>query len=61
MYIYITKLEDGVQLLEALLFTVDNINKNNAILPGINIGVLALDTCDSGMHAMEQSLDFVKG
>ncbi|XP_035705596.1 metabotropic glutamate receptor 3 isoform X2 [Folsomia candida] len=66
------QLEDGVQLLEALLFTVDNINKNNAILPGIRLGVLGqhrsdilrtrtLDTCDSGFIAMERSLDFVKG
>jgi len=54
-------LEDGVQLLEALLFTVDKINKNESLLPGIKLGVLALDTCDSHNFAMEQSLDFVKG
>jgi hypothetical protein len=59
-YIF-SQLEDGVQLLEALLYTVDNINKNEALLPGIKLGVLALDTCDSHTYAMEQSLDFVKG
>jgi len=57
----ILQLEDGVQPLEALLYTVDKINKNNSTLPGIKIGVLALDTCDSSHYALEQSLDFVKG
>jgi len=50
-----------VQPLEALLFILDKINRDQEILPGVKLGVLALDTCDSNIHAMEQSLDFFKG
>lgn len=54
------QVEDGIQLLEALLFTIDNINKQG-LLPGFRLGVMILDSCDSVPHALEQSLDFIKG
>ena len=47
--------------MEALLFTLDQINRNEDLLPGIRLGVIAVDSCDSGTYALEQSLDFVKG
>lgn len=52
--------EDGIQPLEALLYTIDKINRNESLLPGIRLGVLALDTCDSTTYAMEQSMLFMK-
>ncbi|XP_034186753.2 metabotropic glutamate receptor 6 isoform X3 [Osmia lignaria lignaria] len=53
--------EDGVQPLEAMLYTVNRVNENPKILPGIKLGVLAFDTCDNPSHALEQAFYFVKG
>ncbi|XP_076361004.1 metabotropic glutamate receptor 3-like [Tachypleus tridentatus] len=53
--------EEGLQQLEALLFTLKKINENPKLLPGVKLGVIALDTCDSATYALEQSLDFIKG
>ncbi|CAN7943214.1 unnamed protein product, partial [Ixodes pacificus] len=53
--------DEGVQQLEALLYTLQKINNDSALLPGVTLGVLALDSCDSTAYALEQSLDFVKG
>uniref|UniRef100_T1IJD5 G-protein coupled receptors family 3 profile domain-containing protein n=1 Tax=Strigamia maritima TaxID=126957 RepID=T1IJD5_STRMM len=52
--------EDGIQPLEAMLYTVRKIN-NDGLLPGFKLGVIALDSCDNVIHALEQSLDFIKG
>ncbi|XP_067127644.1 metabotropic glutamate receptor 3-like isoform X1 [Centruroides vittatus] len=56
------KLQDeGLQQLEALVFTLNKINSDPELLPGIKLGILALDSCDSTAYALEQSLDFIKG
>lgn len=47
--------------MEALLLTIKKINNDPSILPGVNLGVLALDSCDSAAYALEQTLDFIKG
>lgn len=48
-------------MLEAMLFAVKEINDKADFLPGIRLGVVAYDTCDSPTYALEQSLDFIKG
>lgn len=48
-------------MLEAMLFTVKEINNRTDILPNITLGVIAYDTCDSPVYALQQSLDFIKG
>lgn len=53
--------EDGIQPLEALLFTLDEINADEKILPGIKLGVIVLDTCDNPLYTAEQSLDLLQG
>ncbi|GFX59924.1 metabotropic glutamate receptor 6 [Trichonephila clavipes] len=53
--------DEGIHQLEALLFTIKKINADPSILPGIRLGILALDSCDSATYALEQSLDFIKG
>ncbi|CAL7952540.1 unnamed protein product [Xylocopa violacea] len=53
--------EDGIQPLEAMLYTVERINENAAILPGIRLGVLAFDTCDNPGYALQRAFYFVKG
>lgn len=37
----------GVQQLEAFLWAVDQVNRNSSLLPGIKLGALAFDSCDS--------------
>ncbi|XP_031777068.1 metabotropic glutamate receptor 2-like isoform X2 [Nasonia vitripennis] len=55
------QLEDGIQPLEAMLYTLGQINRDPDILPGVRLGVLAFDSCDNPNYALEQALNFVKG
>ena len=50
----------GIQRLEAMLFTLDEINKNNSILPNITLGATIMDTCSRDTYALEQSLEYVR-
>lgn len=50
----------GVQRLEAMMFAVDEINRNANILPNISLGVHILDTCSRDTYALNQSLQFVR-
>ena len=53
--------DDGIQPLEALLFTLDQINNDSQLLPGLKLGVVAHDSCDNIVHALDECLDFVTG
>ena len=53
--------EDGVQPLEAMLFSLDEINENDDILPGISLGVSVVDSCDNPLHASEKAVPLLKG
>ncbi|XP_076643046.1 LOW QUALITY PROTEIN: metabotropic glutamate receptor 6 [Halictus rubicundus] len=55
------QIEDGIQPLEAMLYTVARINNDPTMLPGIQLGALAFDTCDNPGYALEQAFYFVKG
>lgn len=48
----------GLQHAEAILFAVDQINKNKTLLPGIRLGVDIKDTCNSVDHTIRESLQF---
>ena len=48
----------GLQHAEAILFAVDQINKNKTLLPGIYLGVDIKDTCNSVDHTIRESLQF---
>ena len=48
----------GLQQAEAILFAVDQINKNKTLLPGIFLGVDVKDTCNSVDHTIRESLQF---
>ncbi|XP_062584949.1 metabotropic glutamate receptor-like isoform X1 [Saccostrea cucullata] len=54
-------LDRGVQRAEAMLHTIDNINKNPEILPKIKLGAKIYDTCARGTFALERSLEFIRG
>lgn len=57
----VLQIEEGIQPLEAMLYTVNQINRDPNILPGIRLGILAFDSCDNPNYALEQALNFVKG
>ena len=43
-----------------MLFAVDHVNNNDAILPDVRLGASVLDTCSRGAYALEQSLEYVR-
>lgn len=51
--------QDGIQMLEAMMFALDQIKKTN-FLPGFTLGMLAVDSCDSDTRALERAVEFVK-
>ena len=53
--------QGGIQALETMLYTLDWINKNETLLPGIKLGILAKDDCDRDIYGMEQAVDFIRG
>ncbi|XP_045024891.1 metabotropic glutamate receptor 3 isoform X3 [Daphnia magna] len=53
--------DDGIQPLEALHYTLDQINRDPNLLPNITLGVVAFDSCDNIVNALDQCLDFIKG
>ncbi|KAK7909662.1 hypothetical protein WMY93_014346 [Mugilogobius chulae] len=50
----------GIQRLEAMLLALDEINRDDRILPGMRLGAHILDTCSKDTYALEQSLEFVR-
>ncbi len=61
LYHLFTQGDDGIQPLEALHYTLDQINRDPNLLPNITLGVLAFDSCDNIVNALDQCLDFIKG
>lgn len=52
----------GMEVLEALLYSIDQINANQSLLPNITLGVKAYDTCASETAALDRAVkDFVLG
>ncbi|KAJ8269133.1 hypothetical protein COCON_G00117400 [Conger conger] len=54
------KKEKGIHRLEAMLFAIDQINKDPELLPNVTLGARILDTCSRDTYALEQSLTFVQ-
>ncbi|KAL3319591.1 Metabotropic glutamate receptor 2 [Cichlidogyrus casuarinus] len=52
--------ERGVQRVEAMLFTLDKINNDPKILPGLKLGASIWDTCSSDQKALQHSLTFIE-
>ncbi|KAM7536530.1 hypothetical protein Aperf_G00000087319 [Anoplocephala perfoliata] len=50
----------GIHRIEFLLKTIHEINQNEAILPGIKLGVDARDSCWYAPVALEQCMDFIQ-
>ncbi|MGH0150374.1 UNVERIFIED_CONTAM: hypothetical protein FKN15_020496 [Acipenser sinensis] len=54
------KKEKGIHRLEAMLYAIDQINKDPDLLPNVTLGARVLDTCSRDTYALEQSLTFVQ-
>lgn len=54
------KEEKGIQRLEAMLYTLDQINADIELLPNTTLGALILDSCSSDTYALDQSMEFVR-
>lgn len=50
----------GIQRVEATFMTIDAINKNDSILPGIKLGIEIRDSCWYSPIALEQSIEFIR-
>ena len=53
--------QGGIQALETMLYTLDYINKEPTLLPGVKLGILAKDDCDRDIYGLEQAVDFIRG
>ena len=53
--------QGGVQALETMVYTLDYVNRNTSLLPGMTLGAHILDDCDKDTYGLEQSVDFIKG
>lgn len=53
--------QGGVQALETMLFTLDEINNRLKLLPNLTIGAHILDDCDKDTYGLEMAVDFIKG
>ncbi|XP_070561111.1 metabotropic glutamate receptor 3-like [Ptychodera flava] len=53
--------QNGLQALEMMLYTIDKVNNDSTLLPGIRLGAHIVDSCDSDAHALEESIDFIRG
>jgi hypothetical protein len=54
------KEEKGIQRLEAMLYAIDEINRDDKLLPNITLGTVIIDSCSSDTYALEQSMEFVR-
>ncbi|CAD5122280.1 DgyrCDS10723 [Dimorphilus gyrociliatus] len=53
--------EDGIQMLEAFHFTLDEINRKELPgLPKFSLGGIAFDSCSSDAHALEQGMNVIR-
>ncbi|XP_022838061.1 metabotropic glutamate receptor 2-like [Spodoptera litura] len=53
--------QGGVQALETMLYTLDFINNDLRLIPGVTVGAHILDDCDKDTYGLEMAVDFIKG
>ncbi|EDW00819.1 GH20807 [Drosophila grimshawi] len=51
--------QGGIQALEAMLYTLDQVNKMQ-LLPNVTLGAHLLDDCDKDTYGLEMAVDFIK-
>ncbi|XP_043266635.1 metabotropic glutamate receptor 1-like [Venturia canescens] len=50
----------GIERVETALITLDKINRDNTILPGVTLGLEARDSCWSAPVSLQQSIELVR-
>ena len=53
------RLERGLERMEAMLYSLDLINSDDSLLPGITLGYDIRDTCNSENIGLDESLELV--
>lgn len=53
------RIERGLERMEAMLYSLDTINNNSTLLPGIVLGYDIRDTCSSENIGLDESIDLV--
>ena len=53
--------QGGIQALETMLYTLDELNKEPKMIPNVVIGAHILDDCDKDTYGLEMAVDFIKG
>ncbi|XP_002735016.2 uncharacterized protein LOC100374272 [Saccoglossus kowalevskii] len=53
--------ENGFVYTEAMLYAIDEINKDDKLLPGIQLGTVMFDTCMSGMRGVRDLSQLLSG
>ena len=51
--------EDGIDLMEAMLYAIDTINSNDSLLPNFTLGYDIRDTCKRENIALDETIDLV--
>ncbi len=49
-----------LQPLEAFHLALDAVNSDASLLPGIRLGGVSLDSCDSEQHSLEQTMEMIQ-
>lgn len=47
--------QDGIQALEAMKYSILTINRDNNILPGLSLGMVGVDTCESETISLDNT------
>lgn len=53
--------QGGIQALEAMLYTIDRLNRDLKLLKNVTLGAHILDDCDKDTYGLEMAVDFIKG
>ena len=51
--------EDGMDMMEAMLYAIDTVNSNNSLLPNFTLGYDIRDTCKRENIALDETIDLV--
>lgn len=51
--------QDGIQALEAMKYSIKSVNEDSGLLPGIELGMVGVDTCESETVALDNTLELI--
>lgn len=51
--------QDGIQALEAMKYSIKSVNEDSGLLPGIELGMVGVDTCESETVTLDNTLELI--